>query len=303
MLKTDLVGRLDVPIVVDVDSVKGVKKKTDCIAGIYRITSPTGRIYIGQGIDIELRLYIAYRQLNCKQQRLIYNSLIKHGKENHLFEIIHVLDSTNLDKIKSIDILNKLEIDYIIEFKSFVDDSEIGLNLSRGGDNKSHSEQSKKRISEANKRKVNSPETREKIRKARTGSKSSEESNKKNSEVRMGEKNHFFGKKHTTESKLKMSKHQKENQQGENHNWFGKKHTPESKKKMSDSRKGSTMNDETKKMHSKRWSGDGNPMSGSARFGKLNPMFGRTQSEETKQKIRKKAIERNIIKKENNLKK
>jgi len=55
--------------------------------GIYKITSPSGRIYIGQSVDIDTR-WIYYRNLTCKSQPKIYNSLKKYGAENHIFEII-----------------------------------------------------------------------------------------------------------------------------------------------------------------------------------------------------------------------
>lgn len=55
--------------------------------GIYKITSPTGKVYIGQSIDIEKRFY-NYRKIRCKNQRILYNSFLKHGVESHVFEII-----------------------------------------------------------------------------------------------------------------------------------------------------------------------------------------------------------------------
>lgn len=55
--------------------------------GIYKITSPTENIYIGQSIDIERRKN-AYRLLCCKDQPALYNSLLKYGFENHIFEVI-----------------------------------------------------------------------------------------------------------------------------------------------------------------------------------------------------------------------
>jgi group I intron endonuclease len=57
--------------------------------GIYKITSPTSRIYIGQSINIENRKY-AYSigNNNLKRQPKIYNSIKKHGIENHTFEIL-----------------------------------------------------------------------------------------------------------------------------------------------------------------------------------------------------------------------
>lgn len=55
--------------------------------GIYKINSPSGRIYVGQAIDIDRRFY-EYSILHCKKQKRLYNSLMKYGVENHKFEII-----------------------------------------------------------------------------------------------------------------------------------------------------------------------------------------------------------------------
>lgn len=55
--------------------------------GIYKITSPSGRIYIGQSVDIDSRL-AHYKRLDCKGQIKLFNSLKKYGVEKHTFEII-----------------------------------------------------------------------------------------------------------------------------------------------------------------------------------------------------------------------
>jgi group I intron endonuclease len=58
------------------------------IIGIYKITSPSGKIYIGQSTNIKKR-FKHYKQLyNCKSQIKLYRSLIKYSPENHKFEII-----------------------------------------------------------------------------------------------------------------------------------------------------------------------------------------------------------------------
>ena len=57
------------------------------IIGIYKITSPTGRIYIGQSVNIKKR-WTYYRNLDCKGQPALYRSFLKHGLENHIFEIL-----------------------------------------------------------------------------------------------------------------------------------------------------------------------------------------------------------------------
>jgi len=57
------------------------------MVGIYKIISPTNKIYIGQSIDINRR-FKEYKRLNCKQQPKLYNSLKKYDPKNHKFEII-----------------------------------------------------------------------------------------------------------------------------------------------------------------------------------------------------------------------
>lgn len=55
--------------------------------GIYKITNPNGKVYIGQSIDIERR-FNHYKLLKCKEQPRLYKSFIKYGVEEHRFEII-----------------------------------------------------------------------------------------------------------------------------------------------------------------------------------------------------------------------
>lgn len=95
-------------------------------AGIYKITNPNGKIYIGQSKDVDYRLK-RYKELRCKAQVLLFNSFIKYGVDNHAFEI---LIKGNFDRSE----LNKLEKQYILEFDSFRGSNINGLNLTTGGD-------------------------------------------------------------------------------------------------------------------------------------------------------------------------
>lgn len=61
------------------------------MTGIYKITSPSNKIYIGQTINFEKRLKY-YNSLNCRSQTVLYRSLLKHGIKNHTFEIIEECD-------------------------------------------------------------------------------------------------------------------------------------------------------------------------------------------------------------------
>lgn len=63
--------------------------------GIYKITNPKNKIYIGQTIDFERRVY-QYKMLNCKEQPKLYNSLKKYGFDNHKMELIYQCDEIDL---------------------------------------------------------------------------------------------------------------------------------------------------------------------------------------------------------------
>lgn len=95
-------------------------------SGIYKVISPTNKIYIGQSKDVEYRLN-RYKELNCKAQILLYRSFLKHGVENHSFEIVEKGNFTREE-------LNVLEKKYVKEFDSFRGNNINGLNLTTGGD-------------------------------------------------------------------------------------------------------------------------------------------------------------------------
>lgn len=67
-------------------------------SGIYKITSPTGNIYIGQSVNIKYR-WRQYRKLynNIKNQRILYRSFVKYGVDNHTFEVIEECDANLLN--------------------------------------------------------------------------------------------------------------------------------------------------------------------------------------------------------------
>ena len=64
--------------------------------GIYKITSPTNKIYIGQSTDIEKRWKDYFKLSRCKSQTKLYNSLKNHGYQNHKFEVI---EECSVDKL------------------------------------------------------------------------------------------------------------------------------------------------------------------------------------------------------------
>lgn len=54
---------------------------------IYKITSPSGRIYIGQTINFKQRRY-QYNGNSCKKQHRLYASFQKYGINAHEFKIV-----------------------------------------------------------------------------------------------------------------------------------------------------------------------------------------------------------------------
>ena len=68
--------------------------------GIYKITSPKGRVYIGQSSDIKRR-FKEYRGVrNCKAQTKLYRSFIKYGVLNHTFEILKECEKIDLNRLE-----------------------------------------------------------------------------------------------------------------------------------------------------------------------------------------------------------
>ena len=109
--------------------------------GIYKITDPNGKIYIGQTIDFERRVY-QYKKLNCKEQPKLYNSLKKYGFQNHKFELIWPCWECYLTKWER----------YFQEMYNSTEDDNLNCFLVTTKDKTGkHTEETKRKISESNK--------------------------------------------------------------------------------------------------------------------------------------------------------
>lgn len=186
----------------------------DKICGIYKITSPSGKIYIGKSKNIKRRIS-EYKRNNHISQPKIYNSILKYGWSSHNFEIIHLCDESEL---------NNLERFYIKKYNTF--NTVHGLNLTEGGDYTKMSN-----------------ETKDKMKTIRN------------------ERKFWLGKKHTEDSRLKMSRSKMGNK-----NMVGHKHSEETKIKLSNSHKGKRITEITRQKI-------------------INGLTGRKCSEETRIKI------------------
>ena len=67
------------------------------MVGIYKITSPSGKIYIGQSVNILSRIS-KYKNAKCITQPIILKSILKYGWENHLFEIVLECEKSELNE-------------------------------------------------------------------------------------------------------------------------------------------------------------------------------------------------------------
>jgi group I intron endonuclease len=115
------------------------------MVGIYKITNPEGKSYIGLSKDIEKR-FKHHKSLQFKGNNKLKESLIKYDKDTHLFEILEEIDILLLSKHQSDSLLRKRERYWINLYKTFDD----GLNENRGGSGcGSHTEESKQKISQS----------------------------------------------------------------------------------------------------------------------------------------------------------
>lgn len=144
--------------------------------GIYKITSPSGKVYVGQSKDLIRRKkdYEKYIKTSNRQVKLLA-SINKYGWEKHLFEIIEECTFEELN----------IKERYWQEYYNSV---EKGLNCIYTKTNDKPSQFGS--------------ETKEKMRIAQLGTKKSKETKLKMSNTRLGYK-------FTEESKLKMSNSRK----------------------------------------------------------------------------------------------
>lgn len=119
--------------------------------GIYKITNPEGKVYIGLSKNIDLR-WTHYKNSSSMQG----NSLLKEsfktlGYNNHISEIIELVNYDNLlTEQQNSKILRERERYWI----NFYQSDNTGLNQNRGGcGTTKHTDKTKKQISEALKNK------------------------------------------------------------------------------------------------------------------------------------------------------
>jgi group I intron endonuclease len=126
------------------------------MVGIYKITNPEGKSYIGLSKDIEKR-FKSHKTLQFKGNNKLKKSLIKYGWDFHVCEILEEINKFELNKSQLDVILRKRERYWINIYKTF----DNGLNENKGGGGcVFHTSQSKQKIGKNQKNK-SKPHTEE----------------------------------------------------------------------------------------------------------------------------------------------
>lgn len=249
---------------------------------VYMHTSPSGKIYIGITRTKPEKRW-GKDGAGYKTQQYFWRAIQKYGWDNFKHEILY----EHMTKSEA----ENMEIKLIAQYRS--NQKEFGYNIENGGNSIGKiSDETRKKISEANKGKV-SPNK---------GKSMSEEQKRKISENKIGKSNgprsedtkrkiseSNKGKTVSDETRKKLSEIRKECwkdenyrqnqiekhkwQTGENHPFYGKHHSEETKKKISDAHKGTTLSEGVKKKLSM------------ANSGVNNPFYGKKHSEESLRKM------------------
>ncbi len=94
------------------------------MVGIYKITSPSGRVYIGKSKNLKKRIKDYKYQCETRKS-IIHDSIRGYGWENHTLEIIEECENEKL---------TEREIFWIKELNSYWQDNPKGMNMTRGGE-------------------------------------------------------------------------------------------------------------------------------------------------------------------------
>lgn len=184
------------------------------VGRIYLITNiVNGKKYVGQTIKpIEKRLKEHFKaSFSEKRKAIICHAMRKYSRDNFVIECIE----DNL----SIEELDAAEQRWIVHYDTF---GKWGYNATSGGNQCRISNETKLKISVANKGKPKSEEHKKKMSEAQKG-------------VKIVALNSFDGKHHSKENIEKIKETLQGQMDGENNPFYSKQHSEESKLKMSTS--------------------------------------------------------------------
>ena len=185
-------------------------------AGIYILTSPSGKQYIGKDTHLPKRIN---QHLSGKCRcRAIQSAIRKYGRDTFTVKVIPY-------PYISKQMLSIFEQSYIAEYNTYHN----GYNLTTGGDSPEMSFETRQKMSKSAKGKVRTAAHQAKLTKAIQGERHPMFGRK-------GEASPRYGKKHTPETRKKMSQAAK-----------GRKLSAETKRKIGEAHKGKIFSEASRK--------------------------------------------------------
>jgi group I intron endonuclease len=195
--------------------------------GVYKITSPSNKIYIGSSKNIYKR-WDSYKKLRCKSQIKLYNSLLKYSPENHEFKILIECDFDDLY------VYENLYSNYYNSLSS----NNLNLRIPKFFDKKACISNETIEKMKLNHQSKTNTEWRNNLTKRLKEQNQSIEFRQKISKSKKGIKNNFlaeYNKRISKEDRKLIAKKRIENVKNKNN---GQYHTNEFKQKMSERLKG-----------------------------------------------------------------
>lgn len=205
------------------------------ITGVYRISLADGRSYIGSSVDVRQRWYVHRLQLNRNEHHSPYlqRAWNKYGEDSFTFEVVEECERSAL-----IDVEQRWIDKCIPEFNA--------LPTARSRLGVAHTEETKRKIGDANRGRSKSEETLRKLSESLTGRVVTAATREKISLA-------LTGRSIPQESRAKMSVAKKgrvvsdEERRRFTERMTGRVVTAETRKKLSDANKGRVFSDEHRK--------------------------------------------------------
>lgn len=176
------------------------------------INKINNKVYIGQTCQKPQKRWDNGRGYETSPK--FYNAILKYGWDNFQHQILF----SNLSQEQA----NQKQQQLILQYKST--DDNYGYNITSGGSNFKHSQETKRKIGQANHISLQ-------------GNKWSQHQRQIMSQMFSGQNNPFYGKHHTEQTKRKISQSRKGKRAGEDHPFYGKHRSQQELQKMSKGRK------------------------------------------------------------------
>jgi group I intron endonuclease len=227
------------------------------ISGIYAISTPAGKLYVGSSLDVIRRWKTHIRELRngCHANLYLQRTFIKYGEHSLTFAVLEQCDKSEL-YTKEQEYIDALAVEL-----------RLNVALQAAGGCGPHSAQTREKIAIAHKGRTHSAEARANMSAAHKGQRPTAEANAKRSES-------LRGKRHTEAAKRKMSEAIKARYEDEEFRrahaarCTGRVMSADARAKMSAARTGTKQPKSSLALTGKKRADNGSPYAGVALVGK-----------------------------------